>query len=356
MAEEAISPDTSVTTGVAQNIEPLSVNEAGDKLNALFAPEPKKKSVPDKDPTTGKFLKKDAPIPIPPADGSDDPDEELEPKDEAEETVEEEVEDEAPKPRTHKVKVDGMEVDVDEEELKKGYSRTSDYTRKTQELAAEKKRFEAEELSKYRSLIQEYEAKMAAVEEALTVLGPQQEPDWNTLRAQMSPEDFTAAFAEYRTHQQRFEKVRAERQRVMEQRESETARERQARLKQEMEKLQDALPDLRDAEKGKALKDDLSAYARSVGFTDDDLASVEDHRALVMLDKARRWDEYQKQKPKLEQKVDRALATAIKPTSPSPNRSGKAIDAAKTKFDKSKSLDDAADFLNHLLAPKKKAG
>lgn len=40
----------------------------------------------------------------------------------------------------HKIKVDGQEVEVTLDELRSGYQRQSDYTRKTQELAAERKR------------------------------------------------------------------------------------------------------------------------------------------------------------------------------------------------------------------------
>ena len=51
---------------------------------------------------------------------------------------------EAPRSDLYKVKVGGgQEVEVDLDELIKGYQRQSDYTRKTQELAAERQRLEA---------------------------------------------------------------------------------------------------------------------------------------------------------------------------------------------------------------------
>jgi len=51
----------------------------------------------------------------------------------AEETVE--YEDEAPVTKTFRVKVGNEEVEVSEDELLSGYSRTADYTKKTQALA-----------------------------------------------------------------------------------------------------------------------------------------------------------------------------------------------------------------------------
>jgi hypothetical protein len=117
---------------------------------------------------------------------------------------------------------------------------------------------------------------------------------------------------------------------------------------QEKERLEGAIPDLKDPEKGKVLRQDLMDYAKSVGFTDDDLAAVEDHRPLVLLHKARLWDEYQRNRPKVEEKVDRALG-ALKPTGAKPAPKQKAVDALKSRLSTSGSQDDAAELLNKLM-------
>ena len=65
-----------------------------------------------------------------------DPDEE----DDTEEVIEQELPDDL----TIKVKLDGEETEVTLDELRKGYSRYSDYTRKTQALAEERKSFQGE--------------------------------------------------------------------------------------------------------------------------------------------------------------------------------------------------------------------
>jgi len=49
--------------------------------------------------------------------------------------------------KTHKITVDGQELEVTEEDLKSGHMRLRDYTQKTQTLAAEKKAIEAERQS-----------------------------------------------------------------------------------------------------------------------------------------------------------------------------------------------------------------
>ena len=47
-------------------------------------------------------------------------------------------------PETHRLKVDGADIEVTLDELKRGYSRNEDYTRKTQKLADDRRKFDAE--------------------------------------------------------------------------------------------------------------------------------------------------------------------------------------------------------------------
>ena len=66
-----------------------------------------------------------------------------------EESLEEQSEEgeeteEGEQPQTFTVKVDGKEVSVTLDELQKGYSRTQDYTRKTQQIAEVRKQVEQE--------------------------------------------------------------------------------------------------------------------------------------------------------------------------------------------------------------------
>ena len=73
--------------------------------------------------------------------------EETESVDESEtDTDIEEVEDVTQtEPETYTVKVNGEDVNVTLDDLKNGYSRTSDYTRKSQQLAEQRKQFEQQQ-------------------------------------------------------------------------------------------------------------------------------------------------------------------------------------------------------------------
>lgn len=68
----------------------------------------------------------------------------LQAEEESESEETEETEEQEEQPKSYLVKVDGEEVEVTLDELQKGYSRTQDYTRKTQALAEQRKEAEAE--------------------------------------------------------------------------------------------------------------------------------------------------------------------------------------------------------------------
>ena len=93
-------------------------------------------------------------------------------------------EDEEPE-RTFKLKVDGEELEVNEEELLKGYSRQSDYSKKTQELSEQRKNLEfitqENDVARERmsQLIPELESNLLRIQKTLNA-----EPDWDKLYQQ----------------------------------------------------------------------------------------------------------------------------------------------------------------------------
>lgn len=349
-----------------------SVHEAAAALNALFSPaEPAKPDRPRDE--KGKFINPKTPKPITPADGSPDPDA---PKPKAEESEddeqegdaedeeasdEQEAQDEdgeaedaqpAKKGPTVKVKVDGIEQELPLDEVAKGYSRTADYTRKTQALADERKRFEAEEREPVRQERAVYAERLAQLEEVVQSLMPDREPDWAALRNEMTPDQFTQVFADWRSQAQRMEKIRAERERIAALQRDDDDKARQSRLVSEFAKLQEALPDLKDPEKGKVLAADLRAYANSLGYPEQALDAVEDHQLIVMLNKARLWDQSQLRKPKLEEKVDRVLES-VKPSNVKPRPKTSEVEQVSKRLKESGRVEDAAWLINQRLARSK---
>ena len=350
MLESEGTPETSAATDA-------------EKQEVKFLARKKAKKLPKGEVATERDG--DKPIPLTPSDGSDDPDDDLpenrrpakkteqvdeeedaEPDKETEQSDDED-EEEKPEVRMLRVKVDGQEIDVPEEEVLKGYSRTADYTRKTQALAAEREKFEKEERAIVRAERQQL-AERLAVLQAIAQL-PGEEPNWDRLRVELSPEEFTEKFTEWRGMQGRLQKIREMQEEVRGREVADAEKDWQAAIARETEKLKVALPDFGDAEKGKQLRADLVAYAKSstFNFTDDDLAGVTDHRLLVLLDKARRWDEAQRRKPRIEDKIDRAL-DAIKPSATKSKPKTGDTERLQQRLTQTGSVDDAAALISKM--------
>ena len=127
---------------MADTIDPLpvvpgSVTEAQNAFLGLMEPEEEKPETEESAPTEDVEESTE--------ETQDEPLEEDVPEEEAEEESEEESEEEEldedeleEEPEVYAVKVDGEELEVSLDELVKGYSRQSDYTRKTQELASQR--------------------------------------------------------------------------------------------------------------------------------------------------------------------------------------------------------------------------
>lgn len=190
----------------------------------------------------------------------------------------EEVE-EAPKaPERYKVKVAGVEQEVTLDEALKGYSRTEDYTRKTQAHAENVKAFEAERQATIAARNQ-YAERLEALHVALTELQPA-EPNWDALQ-QENPEKFAQEFAAHQLRQRNLQKVEAERRRVAEEQMQQFQAQQAQALEIERQRLVEAIPEWKDEAKARAGKQELVEYVRSLGYPDEALAQVSDHRVLV---------------------------------------------------------------------------
>jgi hypothetical protein len=214
---------------------------------------------------------------------ADEPAEEEEAPDESEE--ESEVEEVPPQEPTYTVKVDGKVLEVPASELVKGYQRFADYTRKTTEVAAERKALEAE-LQSLSGVREEYAKRIDQLAAALKET--EGEPNWEQLKA-TDPIGFATQFAEWQIKAQQRQAIQQEQQRVQEEQARMTAHQRQQYLQAEQAKLLEAVPEWKDAAKAKAEHQQILDYAKSQGFRDEELAEVYDSRLVLLLRDAARY-------------------------------------------------------------------
>ena len=215
---------------------------------------------------------------------------------EEEESEEDEVEEE---PDVYAVKVDGEELEVSLEELVQGYSRHSDYTRKTQELASQRDQMAqmqqqwASEISQAQAERQQYmEAIGQFVQQSMVGLEQYASVDWESLREE-DPIAFVTKKEEFRDAQERVRQAQAQQGVEAEKQKQEFAKIKQMALQEEHKKLVAAVPEWNEPEKRGELAKELSSYALSQGFKQEELQELIDHRSLIVLMKAQKYDTLQ---------------------------------------------------------------
>ena len=220
--------------------------------------------------------------------------EEVEAEDDSEEQEETETEEEE-QPR-YKVKAAGEEKEVTLDELVKGYQLGADYTKKTTEVAEQRKAVEAErqaiEEAKYAR--DTYAQRLQAIEEFIVAQSPQE--DLNSLK-ENDPIGYAVKVAELSERKEQLQAIRAEQYRIAQVQQSEQARAMSDRVAQEASKLAQVLPEFSDPTKGENLRKEIRTYGKALGFSEEELSSVYDSRHVVTLHKAMMYDKVQKSKP-----------------------------------------------------------
>jgi len=272
----------------------------------------------------------------------------------AEEETEEEVEEEeeteivAEEDLKYTIKVDGEELEVGIEELKNGYQRQADYTRKSQALAEQRKETEAIQSERQRL---EQERQMYA--NGLQMLQEQQSSklqefesiDWTALKAD-DPYQYMLKKDEYRDAQEKVQNVQQQQMLIQQEQAEEAQKARAHFVQQEYARLVEALPEWNDQES--TIKKDVQEYARSVGFLPEEINQLADHRSVLVIKKAMEYDKLTtkvapkkkavKKVPKVQKsgrgnsKEDTA-AEAVKQKRARLRKSGKQDDAASIFYD-----------------------
>ena len=225
--------------------------------------------------------------------------------DESEEVEQEDEQDEQEEPQKFRVKAAGEEREVTLDELIKSYQLGTDYTKKSQAVAEERKAVEAErqriEEAKY--LRDQYAERLQVIEQMLN-----QQPEAENLDylKENDPIGYAVKVAELSQREKQLAQVQAERQRIAEQQERERQEELGKVIQAEARKLAEAIPDYADPKKGEAMRRELREFGLKVGFSDQELAGVYDSRAVVTLWKAMQYDKLQSSKPAITKKVNEA--------------------------------------------------
>ena len=260
----------------------------------------------------------------------------------------EEATEEEPAP-TYKVKVGKEEVEVPLDELLKGYSRTADYTRKTQEIAESRKAVEAEraKIDEANKLRDTYAQRLEVIEQML-----KQQDSSEDLAAlkEVDPIGYATRVAEQVEREKQLAAVQAERNRIAQQQQAEQGERLKAHLAAEAQKLSDAIPGFADPVKSQTIKTDIRNYAKNnLGFSDQELAAAYDSRAILSIYKAMMYDKLVANKGEATKKVSQA-PKMLKPGTSTPEaRVSQEVKNMRGRLKKTGRAKDAAALLERFL-------
>jgi hypothetical protein len=183
---------------------------------------------------------------------------------------------------------DGEEVTLDE--LKRGHLRQSDYTQKTQALAEDRQAFDStvHELGTERNITAE--ALMMAMNIVEPKLAQGAQTNWEAL-ANEDAYEYAEKWAEYQQAQVRWTQLQNAGVQATQAQAQQDAVHKQASQAHQAKALQMAIPDLADPTKAKALQASLREYAQTSGLSEDEASNISDHRVVILLNKARLYDE-----------------------------------------------------------------
>jgi len=255
----------------------------------------------------------------------------------------------------YSINVGGENIEVTLEELQAGYSRQSDYTKKTQEIAEERKGLEQyqakfnEEFSKLNQERQQYQQALGQLGQQLSEgLNKYATVDWARLKEE-DPIAYVTKRDEFREEQERIKSVQSQQQQIAHQQQTELQQAHRQMVSQESVRLVDLIPDWGNPEKQPKLAGEIKSYGSSQGYSDDELNNLIDSRSVNVLMKAMKYDAIQNADLKTKK-----LKNKPKMVKPGTKRSK--IDAAKKRKAKSMqqlkesgSVKDAGRLLEDIL-------
>ena len=262
-----------------------------------------------------------------------------------EQSEEDENSEEEEQPQVFTVKVDGKEVEVSLEELQKGYSRTQDYTRKTQQIAEVRKHAEAE-LQAVRAEREQYAHLLGALE-AQVQQATQPNIDWERLY-QEDPIEWVRQREVMRENQEKSAAIQSEKQRLSQLSQQEQMQHHQMVLQHEQEALVAAIPEWKDSKKAAAEKAMLVQFGQKAGFSPDELKNVLDHRAVVLLRKAALYDQMVSKRGQIKPVTNNGPRPAKPGAAGRVSNNTEAL-RAQQRLAKTGRVDDAADAIYKLL-------
>ena len=242
------------------------------------------------------------------------------------------------------VKVDGEEVEITLDEALNGYQRQQTFTKRSQEIAEQRKAAE-KEAAEAKQARDYYAQQLDVLAQQIQQTIPQ-EPDWVALAKEVTAEEYNAIRAEYDNRQTNLAKVEQERQAVAQQQAAEQEKMLHEHLRAQRSDMLNRIPQWKDDDVRNKERLEVVEYARNIGFSEQEVAQATDARAVELLYKAMQWDNLQRKKPTAKKRARQApkMAKAGQPRTKKQVAS-RSRQTAMNRLNKERSVDAAVSYL-----------
>ena len=196
------------------------------------------------------------------------------------------------------VTINGNKQKVTLNELMKGYSRESDYTKKTMDLSDQRKEVESmqENLKKEFDAVKSSRDQYATQLEILTNnLQQEEKVNWDELYRE-DPAEYVRKKAEDDKRKESLNIARQEQHRIQQEQQEEQKKVYNEYIANERKILSEKLPQYADKNKSAEFTRRLTNFAKESGYSDQEIAMMVDHRAVLLLADAYRYNQLKKTK------------------------------------------------------------
>ena len=249
------------------------------------------------------------------------------------------------------VTVNGVNQKVNLNELMKGYSRESDYTKKTMDLSNQRKEVESmqENLKKEFDAVKSSRDQYATQLDILTNnLQQEEKVNWDQLY-QEDPAEYVRKKAESDKRKEALDNARQEQKRIQQEQQAEQEKVYNEYIANERKILSEKLPQYADKNKSAEFTRRLTNFAKESGYSDQEIAMMVDHRAVLLLADAYRYNQLKKTKLS-DKKVNKAPKVVTSNASNVREDSDRKqnVDKRMTRLKKSGHIKDAQSVLKEM--------
>ena len=262
------------------------------------------------------------------------------------EEQEEVTEQESSNDKYYPIKLDGENMEITLDEALQGYQRQSDYTKKTQALADDRKQVEAEKeaLLRQRDHYKQTVDKLVSEQQTQST----QEPDWDELY-EADPLQWMKQKEEFRANKEKSIELQQEQFRLQQEQKQEQQAQMQQFMTQQHDVLLDAIPEWKDPQVMAREKSEIKQYAQSIGYSVEEIGQVYDSRAVLALRTGMKASGLSGKGAAKLRPIKEAIRSVTPGSAAQQPRQYTSVSKAKMKLAKTGKMSDAEQIFKHLL-------